>query len=250
MPMRRIFSFVELLSNTLSQKQLEEHAAKIAEELGFKYYSLVLQRIDANFSSEVLIQHNYPTEWELLYFERNYFTLDPTNSRKALEQPIFRWPTNRRSEVMDSARDFGIQHGVTSAVRSKHSLCWISFSGFKRVPSHEALITAQFIAPYISSAVTRISGLPDGDGKGYNLSAREKECLRWVCAGKTSWEISKILSISERTVLFHLSNIQTKLETCNRAHSVAKSTMLGLLDVDLTDCHPCFPSGSIRSRTD
>ena len=35
------------------------------------------------------------------------------------------------------------------------------------------------------------------------LSPRELECLKWAAAGKTAWETSIILDISEGTVKFH-----------------------------------------------
>ncbi|WP_247404934.1 MULTISPECIES: helix-turn-helix transcriptional regulator [unclassified Bradyrhizobium] len=44
------------------------------------------------------------------------------------------------------------------------------------------------------------------------LSKREKDCLRWVEEGKSSWEIGVILRVSENTVNFHLKNAMRKLE--------------------------------------
>jgi DNA-binding CsgD family transcriptional regulator len=35
-----------------------------------------------------------------------------------------------------------------------------------------------------------------------SLSEREKACLLWTARGKSSWEIGRILSISENTVAF------------------------------------------------
>lgn len=55
------------------------------------------------------------------------------------------------------------------------------------------------------------------------LSAREKEVLSWLKQGKTSWAISVILNISERTVNYHIGNILRKLGVCNRTHAVAES---------------------------
>ncbi len=48
--------------------------------------------------------------------------------------------------------------------------------------------------------------------------------------GKSSWEISVILNISERTVNFHIYNIMQKLEAVNRTHAVAVATSLGLIE--------------------
>lgn len=64
------------------------------------------------------------------------------------------------------------------------------------------------------------------------LSAREKEVLNWLKHGKSSWDISAILGISERTVNFHIYNIMKKLEVVNRPQAVAVATHLGMLEVD------------------
>lgn len=61
------------------------------------------------------------------------------------------------------------------------------------------------------------------------ITAREKECIFWACEGKTSWEISKIAGISERTVTFHLNNVAKKLGASNRQHAVARAILTGLV---------------------
>ncbi|MGC2063346.1 MAG: helix-turn-helix transcriptional regulator [Thermodesulfovibrionales bacterium] len=56
------------------------------------------------------------------------------------------------------------------------------------------------------------------------LSTREKEVLGWLNRGKTSWDISRILNISERTVNYHVGNIMRKLGVNSRLHAVSEST--------------------------
>lgn len=55
---------------------------------------------------------------------------------------------------------------------------------------------------------------------------REKEVLNWLKLGKTNWEISVILQISERTAKFHVGNIMKKLNAVTRGHAVAKAISL------------------------
>jgi DNA-binding CsgD family transcriptional regulator len=64
------------------------------------------------------------------------------------------------------------------------------------------------------------------------LSSREKEVLKWVTAGKTNWEISQILAISERTVKFHVRNILGKVHAATRVQAVAISVQKGLVDIE------------------
>jgi DNA-binding CsgD family transcriptional regulator len=61
------------------------------------------------------------------------------------------------------------------------------------------------------------------------ITRREKECIRWASVGKTSWEISQILSISQRTVDFHLTNCIRKTNSTNRQHAIVKCILSGEL---------------------
>lgn len=54
------------------------------------------------------------------------------------------------------------------------------------------------------------------------LTPREKDALAWVAEGKSDWEISVILGLSEATVRFHVDNARRKLGAVNRAHAVAR----------------------------
>jgi DNA-binding CsgD family transcriptional regulator len=53
------------------------------------------------------------------------------------------------------------------------------------------------------------------------LTPRERECLRWVAAGKTDWEIGQILTISEQTAHGYVQNALAKLGARTRAQAVA-----------------------------
>lgn len=86
------------------------------------------------------------------------------------------------------------------------------------------------------------------------LSLRELEVLRWLKLGKTSWDISQILRISERTVNYHVGNIMQKLDVINRLQAV--SAAVNIEFPEGTACSGCpgerplkikkQPSGSIN----
>ncbi|MCC6920340.1 MAG: hypothetical protein IT548_14155 [Alphaproteobacteria bacterium] len=54
------------------------------------------------------------------------------------------------------------------------------------------------------------------------LSPRERDCLAFVADGKSDWEISVILGISQATAHSHVENAKRKLEARTRAQAVAK----------------------------
>ncbi|MDA9440770.1 LuxR family transcriptional regulator [Bradyrhizobium sp. CCBAU 51745] len=71
--------------------------------------------------------------------------------------------------------------------------------------------------------------MADVDEKEVVLSERERQCLRWVEKGKSSWSIGVILNVSENTVNFHIKNAMGKLETSTRTQCVVKARRLGLI---------------------
>jgi DNA-binding NarL/FixJ family response regulator len=65
--------------------------------------------------------------------------------------------------------------------------------------------------------------------RGTSLSDREREVLRLVADGLPTKQIALSLSISERTVKFHVNSIFHKLGADNRAQAVALAAQRGLL---------------------
>lgn len=63
------------------------------------------------------------------------------------------------------------------------------------------------------------------------LTEREIELLRLVAAGMSNKAIARMLSISENTVKYHMSNILQKFDAQNRTEAVTQATRNGLLDL-------------------
>jgi DNA-binding NarL/FixJ family response regulator len=82
----------------------------------------------------------------------------------------------------------------------------------------EPRIAAKLVAEV--SAPHRFAGL---------LTERQHAVLRLVAAGLSNKQIARSLSITERTVKFHVTSILTKLEADNRAQAVAVAVQRGLL---------------------
>jgi DNA-binding CsgD family transcriptional regulator len=86
----------------------------------------------------------------------------------------------------------------------------------------------QVLANYFHQHIMRIYG---HDAESQMLvSARELDCLKWVAAGKTAWEASVILGISERTVRFHLNAAREKLNCLTTTQAVAKAVSQQLIE--------------------
>lgn len=131
------------------------------------------------------------------------------------------------------AHDFGLDFGIScgcevGAATGQSTLVNMAYPHQRYEPIHKQVLT--FITPHLHQAFTQHAGGPDPEDDSPKLTDAEKEVLRWCRDGKTAWEIGVILSRSERTIKFHLSNIYRKLDVTNRVHAVAKALQLGYIE--------------------
>lgn len=92
--------------------------------------------------------------------------------------------------------------------------------GVKYDRGENLLVFINHLLKYASDAIRRVYS-EKLDGNKHVLTKREAQIMEWAVKGKTAWEIATILSISERTVKFHFSNIYQKLNVTNRQQAVA-----------------------------
>lgn len=91
----------------------------------------------------------------------------------------------------------------------------------------EALVRTELAAPVASSpAVAGHDTLADSAAL-VALSAREREVLRLIAAGKTDPEIAAILFVGRRTAEWHTRNVLRKLGAATRAEAAARATRIG-----------------------
>lgn len=196
-----------------------------------------------------LCNAGYSDEWLKEYERNKYFLCDPTKSARLAGHHFFKWSyvfgkaeSEAEKSYIRKARQYKICQGITVGSRSFDCdrLTWFSFLGAALEENCRDQAILQYIAPYLHEAmcagmlrnpsyVPAPSSPADDKTTKRLLSERETEVLTWTMAGKTNWEISVILSISERTVKFHIQNLMTKLQASSRAHAVAIALGQGLI---------------------
>jgi DNA-binding CsgD family transcriptional regulator len=183
-----------------------------------------------------IVNVSYPSEWLLLYMQQQYQLVDPVIKQHFTKFRMQYWADTYK--IDGSPRDFifhadtfglrdGYTYGVANNSGSGGSL--FSFSG-RSLEHHkhtEDILT--HLVPHLHQALIRILEKPPLRNDIF-ISEREKEVLKWVKQGKSSWDISVILGISQNTVIFHTNNTMKKLGAVNRTHAVALALEVGLLD--------------------
>jgi LuxR family quorum sensing-dependent transcriptional regulator len=136
------------------------------------------------------------------------------------------------ARVMAEATEFGLVEGFAVPIFTTHGFQAIVTFGAKQLSlSHDARAGLHLVAIYAHArarALTpgRTSGIKPGKPR---LSVREIECLKWSSEGKSTWEISVILCLSEKTVEQYLGRAASKLGAANRVQSVAEALRQSLI---------------------
>ena len=81
----------------------------------------------------------------------------------------------------------------------------------------------------VLNVAQRSGSVPGSSEQKVVLTRRQAECLAWVEAGKTAWEIGCILGISPRTVEGYLANAYERLDVVTKVQAVVRARRLGLL---------------------
>ncbi len=181
----------------------------------------------------------WSSEWFDHYMENDFVQEDPVIQKiRATPQPfvwssVFENPKQlspKARKVMLDAAEFRMNDGLCVPIFSVNGFqAGMSFGGERDDLTDSEKGALQLLS---IGAYNRIRDLVGSVGQMMSvpkLTAREKECLKWTSAGKTSWEISQILSISQHTVDWYLTSAAKKLGASNRTHAVAESFRKGLL---------------------
>ncbi len=166
--------------------------------------------------------------------------------RSALSQEHFRsyrlkfWSDARRSleqprALVSLALDLGMENGYTAGLPPlpsvpHGSMFCMSVPGGRRDRRTETLL--ELVAPHLHFALCRLFDGRRRSNGGVVLSPREKDILRLMMQGKSSWDMSVIIGISESTVNYHVYHAMQKLEAINRPQAVAAAVRLGLIEID------------------
>jgi DNA-binding CsgD family transcriptional regulator len=189
-----------------------------------------------------VVNIDYPMEWMELYFQNEFQFIDPitrfnfTNFKPQIWSETYRKYSAEKSKFVAMAGEFGLREGISHGVMDTVGLngSIFSFAGGSFKPTSDHLNILEIIIPHLHQALLRIAkktSIYSEDDMIHPLSTREKEVLKWMRIGKTNWEISVILEISERTVKFHVSNIMKKLNTQNRCHAIAKALDFNIISI-------------------
>lgn len=232
-----IYDLALAFSRAVSVKEVERVLLAYCEPFGVTSIlaGIIPQKIiHPSEQPDYVIFGHWPQEWAVRYFNKQYVRKDPTILHCLTHDRVLHWseiryenrPTAQR--IMEEAKAFKLRDGLTiphltlSGVR-----IGVSFSGEMLDKSPQAQTQMTVLAHYGVSRALEIRAATWASP--VHLTARERECLRWLAEGKTAADVATILGISDKAVEKHLSSTRGKLDALNTLQAAVAATRLGLI---------------------
>lgn len=224
------------LKDVASRQELLAGISRVGESLGFGIATIAFRqgRFDANpvFTSVT----SAPPIWVERAGDRELQKIDPVFHRLNTSlEPFFYdadfYARNDAGPLWELAAPHGFVNGVSASLcLGPDRLLFWGFDSDEPLPRDEArrmrmLSDNMLVGVMACAAAIRVLSVP-----APVLTDRQLEVLRLVRAGKSSWVISTLMSISEETVNFHIKRIRAILGVSLRHQAVTKAEELGLLD--------------------
>jgi DNA-binding CsgD family transcriptional regulator len=229
----------------VSEDEIRTVMSRLSAVIPYQAALSCISKIGAKGAVESMqvVNVDYPAEYLVELGKRGLVAKDPIVIENFKSFKLQYWAdTFKRQgafsddmhEIGALAEDFGFHkvrsgcgygHGVSNLKRTEGS--FFCYQGMERSSRTEEIL--ELVIPHFHEALRRVTNISKN---GSPLTSKETEIIKWVKQGKTTWDISTILGISERTVKFHVANILQKLDATTRAHAVAIALERKLIDIE------------------
>jgi LuxR family quorum sensing-dependent transcriptional regulator len=240
--MQTVCEFVDLCNAATRLDEVEVDLAGRLAPFGVRHFVLV-QALDASRRPNgALIAGPSNREWRDFYVKEKWARRDMLMKSGIQRLAPVTWRGFHRErpleaeprKLYDAARGFGFADGYFLPIHMLDgSVACVSMFAEADLPERGPEAHAlHLMSLYYSFAVRRILSPPSpAPAPAVTLTPRQRECLLWVRAGKTDWEIGQIIGISEHTVIEHLDEARRRLGVRTRTQAVIEAVARGLIHI-------------------
>lgn len=243
--------YLGFLRDKPSLEEVETRLVDLVENYGFGHFAYTVVRPPRTrevigflkqYKEGAIARTNYSHDWIEHYDEQDYLFVDPILKTSWSTCCPFRWDqldegenlSRQEKEMLGDARAAGLKSGITIPLHGpEQGLAALSLTSEMSSEAldacwHECRVDLFTVAAYTHETILEAATRPS-EGADVHLSSRELECLKWTSEGKTTWEVSKILNLSQDTTRFYLREATRKFGVHSKHHAVVKAIAAGLI---------------------
>ncbi|MTI16867.1 LuxR family transcriptional regulator [Rhodobacteraceae bacterium RKSG542] len=236
-PLTAALEFIDSINQEETPEGVSRRLSDLGNSFGFPQFCLAaIPDPGVSFDGSIILS-GWSPEWQKRYLDRDYVQNDPLVAQARTAVRPFLWSSVARDrelsamaqQILADARNYGMNDGVCVPIHGLQGYQGVLLLGGPEVRLTEREISVlHLVGIYASNKMRELTGA-NANRPRHRLTPRELECLKWSAAGKTSWEISQILNISQHTADWYLASAARKLHAANRTHAVAEGFRLGLI---------------------
>ncbi len=188
-----------------------------------------------------ILLNGWPAGFADHYTRENYYPDDPIAAWSRRATDPFEWSEvrydpgvwPRATEMLNVAADFGMRQGFCVPIKRGNGLpSCVTLAGERPDLAPRTKRAIHLIGLYAHKKAVSVMGTQPAHVAAQRLlTQREREVLLWSAQGKSSWEISVILGVSERTVNWFIANASRKLDAVNRTQAVVNAIRSGEIEI-------------------
>lgn len=231
--------FVRQTTEATNADDLFAALQDISGQMGFAYFALSHHGNVVSGGRGAVRLHNYPIKWADYYDGNGLGVSDPVHRASHVTSVGFVWSnmaamiplTRGDRQLLALGAEQGIGDGFTVPANVPgESLGSCSFANAAGVALDESMLPlAQIVGMFAFECARRLCAVRRVDMSPPRLTDRQRDCLLWAGRGKTDWEISRILDISQETVDRHLKNARERYGVSKRTSVVIRALFDGTL---------------------
>ena len=227
--------FIDAVGRHKTASGVLESMANTLNGLGIDLFCMNVLADPKQQFEEVVLASKLPPDWLDLYIANGYVDHDPSlrHGKRVVhpydwkDAPFDSAHEPRMLEVVQRARDFGIENGFVVPIpgpAGNVGNVWMGGHNIEIPDCHKPSL--HLMALYAFAQVQRLTGKVRQTGM---LSNREREILTWIAAGRSVAEISELLGLSGRTIEWHVQRSIEKLGARTRTNAVAIALREGII---------------------
>ncbi|MEO6678692.1 MAG: autoinducer binding domain-containing protein [Pseudomonas sp.] len=208
------------------------------KNLGFKFCAFSITSKTLGAHDYTLNRNNFPDSWNTQYEQNEFSAIDPIVAHCNQSMLPILWTEDVFADapwLWQALKQQGLQHGWSQSFHDEDSGLYSILSlarshcPITAYELYENLGFTVFISRHLHALAAQHLPKRAARPSTPHLSPREVEVLKLSGDGKTAYEISRILNLSERTVNFHVHRAIEKLGVCNKTAAVIKAVRVGVL---------------------
>ncbi|HRK65527.1 MAG TPA: LuxR family transcriptional regulator [Terricaulis sp.] len=231
MPTRINWSFAEFCDKAVSVDEISRRFMLEVRALGFAYAACASHVDPLKPPRGAVMMVNYPQNWLERFSARGYAARDPVFLAARRQALPFQWSDWRfragldgdQIDILSEAADAGLIDGFTVPIHAPDALpasCSLAIGPDGVDPL--SVRDAHWHAVYAHECARRLL-LKSAPPPHPRLGRRERQCLELIARGKTDFEISVILAVSEHTVHNTVRRIMGKYGVATRMQAFVRA---------------------------